>query len=78
MPALMVMGLMYNAGVGTPVDLQQSYMWFTLMAAHVPADDANSRAVADRYLAMLSAKLTPAQIEDAQKAARAWAPIPPK
>ncbi len=61
------LGLLYTHGVGVPRDFVQAHMWFTLSAAQGNADATKNRANA-------AAKMTPAQIAEAQKLAREWKP----
>lgn len=61
------LGLMYAQGAGVPVDYVLAYMWFNLAAAQGEKD-------ATDLLGSLAKKMTPAQIEEAQKLAREWKP----
>ena len=54
-------------GRGVPQDCVQAYKWLSLAA-----DQDNVDAVTDRDL--VAAKMTPAQIAQAQKLARDWKP----
>ena len=58
------LGLLYDKGQGVPQDYVQAHMWLNLAAA---GGDAKIR---DR----VAAKMTPAQIAEAQKLAREWKP----
>ena len=61
------LGVMYAKGEGVPVDYVLAYMWFNLVAAQGKKD-------ATDLLGSLGKKMTPAQIEEAQKLAREWKP----
>jgi len=68
---------MYEIGRGVPQDYLAAYMWFNLAGAHAePAfrwDEASRTvwsAVEDRD--RIAAKLTPAQIAEAQRLSREW------
>ena len=50
-----------------PQDYVQAYMWYTLVAAQGDADAAKKRD-------NVAAKMTPAQIAEAQRLAREWKP----
>ena len=58
-------GIMYAKGEGVPQDFVLAYMWFSLSAAQ--DGDTNNRDI-------IAAKMTPAQIAEAQKLAREWKP----
>jgi len=61
------LGLMYERGDGVPQDYVQAYMWYILGAAN----GAKPRAVLRDALAK---RMTPDQIDEAQKLAREWRP----
>jgi uncharacterized protein len=65
-------GLLYADGQGVPQDYELAHMWFNLSAAH--AKNANTRAVAVNNRDLVAAKMTPAQIAEAQRMATEWAP----
>ena len=60
---------MYERGQGAPQDYVQAHMWFNLAAARGNADAARKRD-------LVAAKMTPAQIAEAQKLVREWKPKP--
>ena len=64
------LGRMYEKGQGVPQDYLYAHMWFNLAAAGFSAWD--KRAVNGRDA--LAAKMTPAQIAEAQRLAREWKP----
>jgi uncharacterized protein len=71
--ALFAIGFKYAQGQGVPQDYVQAHKWFSLAAAH-PASSKETReqAVKNRDLAV--AKMTPAQIAEAEKLAQQWKP----
>jgi len=61
------LGLLYANGQGAQQDLVQAHLWLSLAAAQGDTRSAKER---DR----LVKKMTPAQLAQAQKLARAWKP----
>jgi hypothetical protein len=61
------LGMMYDAGHGVPQDLVRAHMWFNLAAAS-SAEDNSKSATTNRN--RVAAKLTPAQLAQAQEMAR--------
>jgi TPR repeat protein len=59
------LGILYGMGQGVPQDYAAAHMWFNLAAAR-----GNKDAVKGRD--MVIAKMTPAQVVEAQKLAREW------
>jgi uncharacterized protein len=66
-PAQKSLGMMYGTGSGVPQDYVIAHMWLNLSAPR-----GNKEAVTVRD--MVAAKMTPAQIAEAQKLAREWKP----
>jgi TPR repeat protein len=64
------LGLMYAKGYGVPQDHSEAHTWFTLAAASSTSKPNRDRAVAARDAE--AARMTPAQIAEAQKRAREW------
>jgi TPR repeat protein len=58
---------MYANGQGIPQDHVSAHMWWDLSAARGDKDAAKN-------LDMVAAKMTPAQIAEAQRLAREWKP----
>ena len=58
-----------------PQDYTQAYMWLNLAAANAPQEERVNRV---RSRDRVAAKMTPAQIAEAQKLAREWKPQPMK
>jgi TPR repeat protein len=61
---------LYGTGQGVPQDYVKAHMWFNLAAA-----GGHKNAVKARD--MTAARMTAAQIAEAQKLAREWKPAPP-
>ena len=59
------LGNMYDNGYGVPQDYVQAHMWFTLAAAQGKENARQNRNI-------VAAKMTPSQIEEAQRLAREW------
>jgi TPR repeat protein len=62
----------YHNGEGVPQDYVEAYVWFSLAIARYPASEGRDNAVKGRDLS--AAKMTPAQIAEAQKRIRDWKP----
>jgi TPR repeat protein len=66
-----LLGLMYDKGLGVHIDVIKAYKWLNLAAAHAPRQNQ------DNFLKMRNAvasKMTPAQIEIAQRLALDFIP----
>ena len=63
------LGFMYRDGEGVPQDYVQAHMWFNLAAVGTKGDN---RYMIAEYRDELAKKMTPAQIDKAQKLAREW------
>ena len=61
------LGVLYDNGLGVPQDKVRAYMWFTLSAAQ-------GRGGAAAFRDLIARRMTPAQIEEAQKLAHEWKP----
>jgi uncharacterized protein len=61
------LAMMYRDGEGVPQDYVAAHMWYNLAAAREYQDAAKNRD-------MVAAKMTPAQIAEAQKLASEWKP----
>jgi hypothetical protein len=70
--ALTSLGWMYVLGEGVPQDYAQAHMWWNLAASRAPVGQARDNAVELRR--GIETQMTPAQIADAQRMAREWAP----
>jgi TPR repeat protein len=63
------LGIIYATGKGVPQDYVIAHMWFNLAAV---SGDKSDNAAENRDKA--AAKMTPAQVAEAQKLAREWKP----
>ena len=70
------LGIMSASGKGVPLDYVQAHKWFNLASLRYAASDKESREDAVRDREIVAAKMTPAQIAEAQKLAREWKPKP--
>ena len=61
---------MYYAGRGIPQDYIEAHKWFNLAAATDTEKEDRDKAVKERD--DVAARMTPAQIAEAQKLAREW------
>jgi TPR repeat protein len=68
------LGVIYHVGQGVPQDYVQAHKWYNLAAARFPASDSEKRANAVRNRDAVTAKMTAAQIAEAQRLAREWKP----
>ena len=66
------LGVMYHNGWGVPQDYVEAHMWYNLAASRFPAGEARDRFAKARD--DLAARMTPAQIAEAQRLAREWKP----
>ena len=66
------LGFMYGAGWGVPQDYVQAHMWSNLAVSRFAPGLDRDMAVLNRDI--LAAKMTPAQIAEAQRLAREWEP----
>lgn len=64
------LGLAYAEGLGLPQDFVEAHKWYNLAASHAKYADMRSDLIKRRD--DLAAKMTIAQIADAQKLAREW------
>ena len=77
-PAFAPTAQMHDQGLGTPSDPSKAYYWYNIAAAQLP--DSAERTDMIKRREAVAAKLTPAQIEAAQKRANLFTPkqtIPP-
>jgi TPR repeat protein len=64
------LGLMYAKGYGVPQNHIEAHKWFNLAAASSTSKPNRDRAV--QACDKLAARMTPAQLAEAQKLAREW------
>jgi TPR repeat protein len=70
------LGKMYDNGQGVPQDYVQAHLWLNLAASQFSASEKEKRDHAIKYRNLVTSKMTPAQIGEAQKLAREWKPKP--
>jgi hypothetical protein len=68
------LGTMYSNGRGVPQDNTQAHMWFSIAASRYSASEPFFRDMAVKNRDAAAAKMTPAQVAEAQKLAREWVP----
>ena len=66
------LGVMYHNGQGVPQDYVQAHKWLNLGSARAAGADDRERNAKNRDI--VAAKMTPAQIAEAQRLASAWKP----
>jgi len=66
------LGTMYDNGQGVPQDFVQAHLWYNLAASTLKEPEKRERAARNRD--DIAAKMTPAQIAEAQRLAREWRP----
>jgi TPR repeat protein len=69
-----ILGLMYFTGRGVLQDYVEAHMWLNLAASRFSTAEIRNRDQAIRDRDHVAAKMTPAQIAEAQKLAREWRP----
>jgi TPR repeat protein len=72
------LGFMYANGRGVPQDYVLAHMWSNLAAGGFPATDTEKRNLAVANRDAVTARMTPAQIAEAQRLAREWRPTAEK
>jgi uncharacterized protein len=70
------LGVMYANGDGVPQDYVKSHLYSNLAAAHLPPGPDRDIAVKNREI--VAKLMSPAQIAEAQRLARAWRPESPQ
>jgi TPR repeat protein len=69
------LGFMYEKGQGVPQDYVLSHMWFNLAASRFHPSEGRERELAVKSRNLVAAKMTPAQIAEAERLAREWKPM---
>ncbi len=72
------LGHMYYEGQGVPQDYIQAHKWFNIAASRYGVSEKDNRDEALIFRNAAAAKMTPAQIAEAQKLASEWKPNPMK
>jgi uncharacterized protein len=68
------LGILYAEGHGVMQDYVQAHMWFNLATTHTRASNTEARDLAIKNRDAVAAKMTPAQIAEAQRLAEEWKP----
>jgi TPR repeat protein len=68
------LGVIYERGQGVQQDYARANMWFNLAASHEPNDSFPFRGLAVKARSEVAAKMTPAQIDEAQRLTSKWTP----
>jgi TPR repeat protein len=66
--------VIYERGQGVPQDYARAHMWFNLAASHPPNDAFPFRGLAARARDEVATKMTPAQIDEAERLTGEWTP----
>ena len=69
------LGRMYEEGTGVPQDDVHAYKWVELAVVQLTGP---ARTQVEKHRAKVAAKITPAQLAEAQRLAREWKPTPPQ
>jgi hypothetical protein len=70
------LGVMHEHGHGVPPDYVQAYKWYDVAAARYPAAASERRQETVTNRDRVAARMTAAQIAEAQRLAREWKPKP--
>ena len=70
------LGVLYYDGRGVPQDYVLAHMWLSLAASRYPASFRKNVQDIVHYREIVDAKMTPAQIAEAERLARKWRPKP--
>src|SRR5215468_7497674 len=70
------LAVLYDTGRGVLQDYVLAHKWYNLAASHYATWEADIGASAARSRDRLTTRMTPAQVAEAQKMAREWAPRP--
>ena len=68
------LGFLYEKGQGVPQDYVQAHMWFNIATSRLPDSRKEARQKTSMVRDAIAAKMTSAQIAEAQKLAREWKP----
>jgi TPR repeat protein len=68
------LGVIFERGQGVPQDYARAHMWFNLAASYSPNQAFPFRGLAVRARDEVAAKMTPAQIDEAQRLTSEWTP----
>jgi hypothetical protein len=65
-------GYDYAQGIGVPQDFTEAHMWLNLAGSNEVADNVQADSIKLRDF--IAGRMTPGQIEEAQRRAREWKP----
>jgi hypothetical protein len=65
---------MYYLGQGVPRDYVQAVKWYNLAVSRYTPPEAEWREIAVKNRDQVAARMTPAQVAEAQRLAREWTP----
>jgi len=68
------LGLLYAYGRGVPQDFVQAHKWFNLASAQLSGSETKRRETIDEFRNNVEAKMSQAQIAEAQRLAQEWRP----
>lgn len=68
------LGALYAQGLGVPRDYVQAYKWWTLAAARFQSSSRERRDITLKSRSEIAAKMTQAQIAEAERQVREWKP----
>ena len=68
------LGVAFDSGQGVPQDSVQAYMWYSLAASRLSEAEAEKREMVLMSRGVIASRMTPEQLEKAQRLAREWKP----
>jgi TPR repeat protein len=68
------LGLLYYDGNGVPKNYVQAYKWFDLAASKYETSESLRPEAAIQNRDRVAAKMTPSEVEEAQRLVREWKP----
>ena len=68
------LGVAFDSGQGVPQDSVQAYMWYSLAASRLSEAEAEKREMVLMSRGVIASRMTPEQLEEAQRLAREWKP----
>ena len=68
------LGVAFDSGQGVSQDSVQAYMWYSLAASRLSEAEAEKREMVLMSRGVIASRMTPEQLEEAQRLAREWKP----
>ena len=68
------LGVAFDSGQGVSQDSVQAYMWYSLAASRLSEAEAEKREMVLMSRGVIASRMTPEQLEKAQRLAREWKP----